>query len=151
MYGNWCESDCRSRGREYDLGPVPYFHGDWSWIFLQSFSSLPLNHQEGLLSVTSKSTCTNYWLTACSSLPRKTCGQVNERPPMTIAVDLGRNATKHTKSIWLIKSLLIPLLFYRWMHESFQNDKTNVDLDETVQTAIHFKWEYMGESFHDYS
>ena len=26
------------------------------------------------MSVTSKSMCTNYWLTACSSLPRKKCG-----------------------------------------------------------------------------
>ena len=30
--------------------------------------------QEGLLSVTSESMCTNNWLTACSSLPRKKCG-----------------------------------------------------------------------------
>ena len=30
--------------------------------------------QEGLLSVTSESMCTNYWLTACSSLPGKKCG-----------------------------------------------------------------------------
>ena len=30
--------------------------------------------QEGLLSDTSESMCTNYWLTACSSLPRKKCG-----------------------------------------------------------------------------
>ena len=30
--------------------------------------------QEGFLSVTSESMCTNYWLTACSSLPRKKCG-----------------------------------------------------------------------------
>ena len=30
--------------------------------------------QEGLLSVTSESMCTKYWLTACSSLPRKKCG-----------------------------------------------------------------------------
>ena len=30
--------------------------------------------QEGLLSVTSESMCTNYWLTACSSLPWKKCG-----------------------------------------------------------------------------
>ena len=29
---------------------------------------------KGLLSVTSESMCTNYWLTACSSLPRKKCG-----------------------------------------------------------------------------
>ena len=26
--GNRCESDCTSRGQEFDLGPVPYFHGD---------------------------------------------------------------------------------------------------------------------------
>ena len=63
--GNRCESDCRSRGRELHPGPVPYFRGD--------FSSFPLN-QEGLLSVTSESMCTKYWLTACSSLPRKKCG-----------------------------------------------------------------------------
>ena len=32
--GYRCVSDCRSRGREFDPGPVPYF--------LRSFSSLPL-------------------------------------------------------------------------------------------------------------
>ena len=26
--GNRCESDCRSKGREFDPGPVPYFRGD---------------------------------------------------------------------------------------------------------------------------
>ena len=26
--GNRCESDCRSRGCEFDPGPVPYFHGE---------------------------------------------------------------------------------------------------------------------------
>ena len=25
---NRCESDCRSRGREFNLGPVPYLCGD---------------------------------------------------------------------------------------------------------------------------
>ena len=35
---------------------------------------LLLLNQEGLLSVTSESMCTKYWLTACSSLPRKKCG-----------------------------------------------------------------------------
>ena len=29
--GYRCEADCRSRGREFDPGPVPYFRGDWSW------------------------------------------------------------------------------------------------------------------------
>ena len=28
MFGNRCESDCRSRGPELDPGPVPYFRGD---------------------------------------------------------------------------------------------------------------------------
>ena len=26
--GNRCESDCRSRGREFNPGPVPFFRGD---------------------------------------------------------------------------------------------------------------------------
>ena len=59
-------------------------------IILRSFSFLPLMHlnEEGLLSITSVRMCTNYWLTACSSLPRKKCGYVNcHRPAMTITVD----------------------------------------------------------------
>ena len=28
MSGNRCESDCRTRGREFDPGPVSYFRGD---------------------------------------------------------------------------------------------------------------------------
>ena len=28
MSGYRCVSDCRSRGQEFDLGPVPYFRGD---------------------------------------------------------------------------------------------------------------------------
>ena len=53
--------------------------------------------QEGLLSVTSESMCTKYWLTACSSLPRKkSVVRWTDRPAMTIAVDLGRKATKQT-------------------------------------------------------
>ena len=73
--GNRCESDCRSRGHEFDPGPVPYFHGDWSWNNFYGHSP-PFRWiiQEGLLSVTSESMCTKYWLTACSSLPRKKCG-----------------------------------------------------------------------------
>ena len=70
--GYRCMSDCRSRGREFDPGPVPYFREDWSWNNFYSHSP-PFRWfiQEGLLSVTSESMCTNYWLTACSSLPRK--------------------------------------------------------------------------------
>ena len=73
--GYRCVSDCRSRGREFDPGPVPYFRGDWSWNNFYGHSP-PFRWfiQEGLLSVTSESMCTNYWLTACSSLPRKKGG-----------------------------------------------------------------------------
>ena len=76
--GYRCVSDCRSRDREFDSGPVPYFRGDWSWNNFYGHSS-PFRWfiQEGLLSVTSESMCTNYWLTACSSLPRKKCGKLN--------------------------------------------------------------------------
>ena len=68
--GNRCESDCRSRGHKFDSGPVPYFRGDWSWNNFYGRSPCWII-QEGLLSVTSESMCTKYWLTACSSLPRK--------------------------------------------------------------------------------
>ena len=73
--GNRCESDCRSRDHRFDPSPVPYFHGDWSWNNFYGHSP-PFRWiiQEGLLSVTSESMCTKYWLTACSSLPRKKCG-----------------------------------------------------------------------------
>ena len=73
--GYRCVSDCRSRGCEFDPGPVPYFRGDWSCNDFYGHSP-PFRCfiQEGLLSVTSESMCTNYWLTACSSLPRKKCG-----------------------------------------------------------------------------
>ena len=73
--GNRCESDCRSRSREFDPSPVPYFHEDWSWNNFYGHSP-PFRWiiQEGLLPVTSESMCTKYWLTACSSLPRKKCG-----------------------------------------------------------------------------
>ena len=73
--GYRCLSDCRSRGRAFDPGPVPYFHGDWSWNYFYGHSP-PFRWfiQEGLLSVRRESMCTNYWLTACSSLPRKKCG-----------------------------------------------------------------------------
>ena len=73
-----CVSDCRSRGCEFDPGPVPYFRGDWLCNHFYSHSP-PFSWfiQEVLVSVTSESMCTNYWLTACSSLPRKKCGKVN--------------------------------------------------------------------------
>ena len=41
-------------------------------------SSVILLIQEGLLSVTSKNTCTIYWLISCSSLPRKKGNKTNK-------------------------------------------------------------------------
>ena len=53
-------------------GPGRYFRGDWLWNNLYGHPA-PFRWiiQERLLSVTSESMCTKYWLTACSSLPRK--------------------------------------------------------------------------------
>ena len=96
--GNRCESECRSKGREFDPGVVHYFHGDW--LFFNFYGHSPpfcWIIQEGLLSVTSKSICTKYWLTSCSSLPRNSVARWTDRPAMTIAVDLGRKATKINK------------------------------------------------------
>ena len=72
--GNRCESDCRSRGREFDPGQVPHFRGD--------FSSLPLIIQEGLLSVTSESMCTKYWVPRFTGKTRITgkTAEIPERP-----------------------------------------------------------------------
>ena len=75
LSSNRCESDCRSRGRKFDPGQVPYIRGDWSWNNFYGHSP-PFRWiiQDGLLSVTSESMCMKYWLTAYSSLPRKKCG-----------------------------------------------------------------------------
>ena len=69
VYGYRCVSDCISRGREFDPGPVLNFRGDWSWNYFYGHSP-PFRWfiQEGLLSVKSESMCTNYWLTACEKV-----------------------------------------------------------------------------------
>ena len=57
---------------------IPYFSGDWLWNnFYGNSPPFRWIFQEGLVSVTSESMCTKHWLTACSSLTRKKCGQVN--------------------------------------------------------------------------
>ena len=53
-----------------------------------------------MLSVTSESMCTKYWLTACSSLTGKRVDRLSDTPAMTIAVDMGRKATKQTNKIY---------------------------------------------------
>ena len=53
--GNRCECDCRSRGLEFDPGPVQYFRGDWSRNNFYGHSS-PFRWiiQEGLFSYKQK-------------------------------------------------------------------------------------------------
>ena len=51
----------------------------------------------GLLSVTSKSMCTKYWLTAWSSLPRKKCGKVNWPSQHDHCCWLGRKTSNQTE------------------------------------------------------
>ena len=71
---------------------------DFGTKFIYPFFLMPFRWfiQEGLLSVTSESMCTNYWLTACSSRPGKIVVRWTDRLAMTIAVDLWRKATKQT-------------------------------------------------------
>ena len=65
------ESDCRSRGCELPARSQTFVQIDREII--STIILLPLI-QERLLSVTSKSMCMKYWLTALASLPRKKCG-----------------------------------------------------------------------------
>ena len=64
--------------------------------------------QEGLLSVTSKSMLTKYFLTAWLSLPRKRCGyyMIGERPNMTKAVVLD---VKHQTKPKILLMLLLQI------------------------------------------
>ena len=62
-------SNCRSRGRERSHTFMENDHEIISTVIL-----LLRLIQEGLLSVTSESMCTKYWLTAYSSLPKTKCG-----------------------------------------------------------------------------
>ena len=66
--------------------------------FLRSFSSLPLIHSRRVVVSYKRKYVHDYWLTACSSLPRKSVVRWTDRPAMTIAVDLGRKATKLTNN-----------------------------------------------------
>ena len=69
--GYRCVSECRSRGCEFDPGRSHTFmeidHEIISTVILLPSAEL----SRELLSVTRESMCTKYWLTACSSLSRK--------------------------------------------------------------------------------
>ena len=57
-----CISDCRSRGREFDFGPVSYYRRDWSWNNFCGNS--PHFIQEVLISVR---TLISVWTIACKN------------------------------------------------------------------------------------
>ena len=94
--GNRCESDCRSRSQP---GPIL----SWRLImkyFLRSFSSLPLNHSRRII-VSYKRKYVHkyvYWPVNClfKLAQEKSVVWWTDRPGITIAVDLGRKATKQT-------------------------------------------------------
>ena len=70
---NHHESMGPGRDREFDPGPVPYFRGDWSWNNFYGHSP-PFRwiHNSWRVVVSYKRKYVHdYWLTACSSLPRK--------------------------------------------------------------------------------
>ena len=50
-------------------------------IISRSFSSLPMNHHEGLLSVSSQNMCRNYWLIVVQACPVKVwLGELTDPP-----------------------------------------------------------------------
>ena len=91
---NRCESDCRSRGRKFDPGPVPYFRGNWLWNNFYGRSP-PFRWSF------KKDCCLLQWkyvhevLVNClfKLAQEKSVVRWTDRPAMTIAVDLGRKAT----------------------------------------------------------
>ena len=82
--------DCRSRGREFDPGQVPYFRGDWSWNNFYGYSPPSRWFKKGCCQLQTK---------VLSSLPRiKSVVRWTHRPDMTIAVHLGvKHQTKQNK------------------------------------------------------
>ena len=74
--------------------------------------------QEELLSFTRENMCTKYWLTACSSWPRKRVVRRTDRPAMTIAVDFGPKATKQRKCILFLYPRFLASCDYE-IHRTF--------------------------------
>ena len=99
--GNRCESDCRSRGRQFNPSPVPYFREDRFW---NNFSSLPLNHLRRIV-VSYKLKYVHEELVNClvKLAQEKSVVRWTDRPTMTIAVDLGRKATKPKETKEMVK------------------------------------------------
>ena len=77
--------------------------------------------------------CTKYWLTACSSLPRKKCGY----PAMTIAVDLGHKATKQTNKLVLKQFVVfLRVAFLHWFYFKQKKIDWISKLDAIISSLI---------------
>ena len=96
--GYRCESDSKSRGHEFDPGPVLYFRGDW---FLRSFSSVPLNHSRRVVVSYKRKYVHEVLVTRLFKLARKkSVVKWLDHPAMTLAVDFGRKATNNQSVFW---------------------------------------------------
>ena len=85
------------RGRKTTIQQQQRLISQGSWVgypvWQNTFVS-PSAFQEGQLSVTGKSMCTKYWLTAYEVLlPRKSVVRLTDRPDMTSDVYRGRKTT----------------------------------------------------------
>ena len=132
MSGHRCLSDCRSRGREFDTGPVPYFRGDYTII-----STVSWFIQEGFLSVTSVRP--KYILTACSLPKQKSVVRWNDRAEMTIVVDWDVKR-QHKQKYFCFMSFLMSLINNKILSWTTKQSETMNLLKslsrQTVQTRI---------------
>ena len=81
------DSDWRSRGREFDLGPVPYFCGDRSWNNFYGHSPLSTHSRRAVVSYKRKYV-QEVWVNCLVKLAQeKSMVRWTAHPDMTIDVD----------------------------------------------------------------
>ena len=90
-------SDCRSRGRKFDPGLVPYFCGYWSWNNFYSFL-LPTADSRRVVVRLKRKYVHEVLVNGLVKLAQeKSLVRWTDRPDMTIAVDWDvKNQTKQT-------------------------------------------------------
>ena len=104
--GYRCESACRSRGGEFDPGPVPYFRGDWSWSNFYGHSPPSAeSFKKGCCQLQAKVCARGTGYPLVQACPGKSVVKWTDRPAKTLAVDLGRKATKQNKT-WMGHALV---------------------------------------------
>ena len=71
MSGYRCVSGCRSRGREFDPGPVPYFRGDFP---VRSHTFLEIDHE--MISTVILLPSADSFKKDCCQLQAKVCARI---------------------------------------------------------------------------